>query len=84
MLRVDQAKTKPNTLPECIHLGFASDCTLRAAKHRYYIARGEGLSDGRQRYVDCRAAFETWRPGKKLPDKASVVNYTGPVPEVFQ
>jgi len=67
--------------PQCIHLGFASSAVLRAAKHRYYVARGEGVTDQRQMYVDCRAAFESWRPGKKLPHDARVVAYRGSIPE---
>ncbi|MCK9571485.1 glycosyltransferase [Candidatus Pacearchaeota archaeon] len=74
----------PGNHPECAHLAFASINKIRAAKHRYYIARGEGLNDGRQMYVDCRAAFETWKPGKKLPHGASIIKYTGPIPEVLQ
>ena len=80
MLRFDKL---PNHI-ECIHLGFASSTKLRAAKHHYYVARGEGAKDGRQWYVDCRSAFETWEPGQPLPYGAKVIPYLGPVPEVFQ
>lgn len=69
--------------PQCVHLGFASSGALRHAKHSYYVARGEGRSDGRQMYVDCRAAFETWQPGQILPHGADVRTYKGPIPEVF-
>ncbi|MFA5056479.1 MAG: glycosyltransferase family 2 protein [Opitutaceae bacterium] len=70
--------------PQCVHLGFASSQLMRSAKHRYYVARGEGVRDQRQRYVNCRAAFETWQPGDELPWRASVVDYHGPIPEIFQ
>lgn len=73
----------PDT-PQCAHLGFASNLNRRRAKHQYYIVRGEGSKDGRQKYVDCRAAFETWIPGNKLPHGARVIGYTGPIPEVFK
>ena len=69
--------------PECIHLGYASSIASRQAKHRYYVARGEGL-DGRQSYVDCRRAFEEWEPGGRLPHGAKVRKYDGVVPEVFR
>lgn len=69
--------------PECVHTGFASEPVGREAKHRYYIARGEGPSDGRAMYVRCRAAWESWRPGVSLPDGARVVPYEGPVPEAL-
>lgn len=71
-------------MPECIHMGFASALQSRQAKHKYYVARGEGVRDRRQMYVDCRSAFETWRPGINLPHGAKVIDYKGPVPEVFQ
>lgn len=75
--------------PECIHLGFASSLASREAKHRYYVARGEGREPGRlgrrrQVYVDCRRSYETWQPGDVLPHGARVVKYNGPVPECFQ
>lgn len=71
-------------IPQCIHLGFASDLKRRQAKHRYYEARGEGVTDRRHMYVQCRKAFETWQPGDVLPYGARVVNYGGPIPEVFR
>jgi hypothetical protein len=71
-------------MPQCVHMGFASDPRLRKAKHQYYIARGEGKVDRRQMYVDCRAAFDSWEPGRPLPHNACVVPYNGPVPEVFR
>jgi hypothetical protein len=70
--------------PDCIHLGFASSVNLRKAKHLYYQARGEGMFDHRGWYVQSRAAFETWRPGEKLPHDGKVRRYKGPVPECFQ
>jgi hypothetical protein len=64
--------------PECVHLGFASGGKARAAKHRYYEARGESRT--RAMYVECRRA---WERGQ-LPVGASVIPYTGPIPEVFR
>lgn len=69
--------------PVCIHLGFARNARERVATNNYYKQRGEGRGDGRQRYVSCRAAWETWRPGRKLPNAARVVAYTGPIPECY-
>lgn len=80
MLRLDQGLTSP----QCVHTAFASDVESRKAKHRYYQRRGEGPQDGRQRYVDCRAAWETWEEGDELPQGARVLPYDGPVPEVFR
>ena len=80
LMRMDQGKTER---PQCIHMGFASSLIRRAAKHNYYIQRGEGVTDKRQMYVDCRAAFETWTPGTPLPHKARVISYHGPKPEAF-
>lgn len=70
--------------PECVHLGYASGLEGRAAKHRYYQARGEGRTDRRGWYVKCRQAYEEWKPGDKLPHGAQVRAYDGPVPECFQ
>ncbi len=70
--------------PNCIHMGFSSSQKLRAAKHAYYVARGEGPRDGRQMYVDCRTAFEKWRPGISLPHGARVIPYNGEIPEAFK
>lgn len=81
LLRMDQASAKER--PQCVHMGFASSLIRRAAKHKYYIERGEGVTDKRQMYVDCRAAFETWTPGTVLPHRARVISYHGPKPEVF-
>lgn len=73
-----------SALPVCIHLGFASCLKNRIAKHRYYAARGEGRVDKRLWYVQCRAAFETWKRGDSLPHGAQVIPYDGPIPEVFR
>lgn len=73
----------PNGI-NCTHLGFASSLQSRVAKHQYYIDRGEGRSDRRQMYVDCRRAFELWQPNQPLPHGAKVVPYAGEIPEVFQ
>lgn len=70
--------------PTCAHLGFASSLGNRKAKHSYYVARGEGVTDKRQMYVDCRRAFETWAPGSILPHKAEIRLYNGPIPECFK
>jgi glycosyltransferase involved in cell wall biosynthesis len=80
--RFDRDWSAPS--PQCIHLGYASNGRLRKAKHEYYVARGEGRTDHRQRYVDCRTAWENWKPGDSLPQGASVIRYDGPIPEVFQ
>lgn len=68
---------------EYCHLGFAS-MRGRAAKHRYYESRGEGRTDHRGWYVECRRAWETWERGDPLPHGARVIKYDGPVPEIFQ
>lgn len=68
---------------QLVHTGFASSLRARQAKHRYYVARGEGVRDRRKMYVECREAYERWVPGAKLPHGASVVPYTGPVPEAL-
>jgi hypothetical protein len=68
--------------PECIHTGYASRTVVRAAKHRYYEARGE--SSSRRMYVDCRRAYETWQLGQRLPHGASVVPFVGELPEALR
>lgn len=70
--------------PECVHLGFARASRERMATNRYYRQRGEGVTDGRQKYVVCRGAWETWQPGMDLPAGARVVDYTGQIPECYQ
>lgn len=72
--------------PQCIHYGFAKSVDSRAATHRYYEERGEGKEQtgrNRQSYVDCRRAWETWVPGRKLPYGAHVIPYDGTLPECF-
>jgi hypothetical protein len=76
-------------MPQCIHLGFASNLANRQAKHEYYKHRGEGKEGGRlgrmrQMYVNCRRAYETWQPGDRLPHGARIIPYTGEIPEVFK
>lgn len=77
-------------LPECIHLGYASQKENRVAKHRYYENRGEGkeehpiLRRKRRMYVECRNDYLSWEPGGILSHDASVIPYTGPIPEVFR
>lgn len=71
--------------PKCVHMAFASSPEMRAAKHQYYIDRGEGDPGSRRYwYVKSRKAFETYKPGDVLPRGATVRQYQGPVPEVFQ
>lgn len=70
--------------PTYIHLGFASARNTRIAKHNYYVARGEAKDPARKMYVECRNAFATWTPGKKLPHGAVVFSYNGPIPEAFR
>lgn len=67
-----------------LHMGFASKAKNRIAKNRYYVARGEGVTDHRQKYVDARAAFETWQLGDRMPTGCRVVPYLGSVPECFE
>lgn len=74
--------------PECVHMGFSSSQESRAAKAKYYLARGEGAEGGRlgrkrSMYNACRYAHLTWEPGQELPHGAQVIPYSGPVPEVF-
>lgn len=69
--------------PQCIHMAFSSDLESRQRKHWYYVARGESAEPRRAYYVQSRAAWEKWEPGKVLPRGAKVVDYDGPVPEVF-
>lgn len=73
--------------PECVHLGFARDPGHRARTNAYYVHRGEGREQGgmnRSMYVDCRAAWGSWKPGDALPHHAKVIPYKGPVPEVLR
>ncbi len=72
------------TMPQMVHLGFASRKENRLAKNRYYVERGEGVTDHRAWYVDSRAAFENWLPEHPMPRGVNVLPYQGPVPEVFR
>jgi len=70
--------------PQFVHMGFASSLPeTRKAKNRYYVERGEGRTDHRGIYVASRAAYETWKPGDKLPNGDRIIMYSGPVPECF-
>lgn len=77
-------------VPQCIHMGYASNMTNRRAKHSYYVNRGEGKENNstlrrrRSVYVDCRNDWDVWEPGISLRHEARVIPYTGPIPEVFQ
>ena len=73
-----------NAVPNFIHMGFASEAKTRTAKNRYYVERGEGKTDHRGSYVKSRASFEGWLPGDKLVNNDKIIQYTGPIPEVFQ
>lgn len=84
LMQYIQRYSKSNIHPQMIHLGFAASKDKRLAKNRYYQARGEGVTDDRLWYVQSRAAFETWTPGKRMPHRATVVPYKGRIPEVFQ
>lgn len=84
VMRLAAKEANTDDIPQCIHMGFASNKKTRAAKHRYYETRGEGTRDHRAWYVASRAAFECWKPSKKLPNGAQVIPYTGLIPEVFQ
>lgn len=70
--------------PHCIHLGFARNAENREATNRYYVQRGEATDNRRSAYVQCRKAWEYWKPnGKKLPQGAHLVSYPGPIPECY-
>ncbi len=75
---------KSNHVSECQHMGFASGLKMRRAKHSYYIARGETQNRLHKMYVDCRAAWESWKPGDVLPHRAEVIPYLGEIPECFR
>jgi len=78
-LRFDKMKDAP----EFVHMGFASDHKIRAAKNKYYAARGEKIDPKRRWYVISRDAFETWNPGNFMPYNSKIIEYTGPIPECF-
>jgi glycosyltransferase involved in cell wall biosynthesis len=70
--------------PHCVHLGFARSAQQREATNRYYVERGESNDGKRSRYVQCRTAWERWKPnGKRLPNGAYITDYSGPIPECF-
>lgn len=71
-------------MPQMVHMGFAAERRMRAAKNRYYAGRGEAHDKERRWYVKSRKYFETWRPRTSLPNGAKVIPYNGPVPEVFR
>jgi hypothetical protein len=73
LLRADRLADSP----QCVHMGYAGDVPLRAAKHRYYEVRGE--SSSRPMYVACRRG---WERGE-LPRGVRIASYKGPVPECF-
>lgn len=79
MLRCDISKFNP----EFIHMGFAANPANREAKNAYYEARGEAVDPRRSWYCDSRRCFSTWKPGDVLPKRATVIPYTGPIPECF-
>ncbi len=70
-------------IPYFVHMGFASNPEMRQAKNRYYRDRGEEQDKRRKWYCDSRDCFNTWNPGDILPKDASVVPYTGIIPEAF-
>jgi hypothetical protein len=70
-------------LPYMVHMGFASQLKTRAAKNRYYEARGEAVDRKRSWYCESRQCFETWEPKMDLPRGAKVSFYTGLIPECF-
>lgn len=70
--------------PYFIHMACAADVDIRHAKNAYYAIRGEADDPRRKKYVESRAAFETWQPGVQLPGDAKVIRYTGEIPEVFK
>lgn len=75
---------KRSGFPQMIHLGYAAQEGTRKAKNRYYETRGEAEDPLRSWYVESRAAWETWQVGWRLPKRAKVIPYKGPVPECFQ
>src|ERR1044072_5304039 len=75
-------KLPADCLNYCCHMGFAPGVLARMAKHKYYVATGDGAEGGkvgkrRAMYVRCRSAYESWQPGKELPHGARVITYAG-------
>lgn len=69
--------------PQMIHMGFAASEKTRLAKNRYYAVRGEDTDPNRRWHVQSRDAWARWKPGGRLPRRARVIPYRGPVPECF-
>lgn len=71
----------------CVHTGFAKIVENQKDKNQFYVNRGEGkekdpaMRKRRQMYVDCRLAYETWKPNKTLPHGAKILPYTLTLPE---
>jgi glycosyltransferase involved in cell wall biosynthesis len=71
----------------CIHTGFVKSVTNQKDKNDFYVNRGEGkekdpkIRARRQMYVDCRRAYETWKPGVTLPHDAQVLSFNLALPE---
>lgn len=81
--RMKRCETVPYA-PYMVHMGFASKLADRAAKNRYYEARGEAADPKRSWYCASRAAFESWNPSSILPRGARVISYRGEIPECFR
>lgn len=75
---------KEPSAPQMIHCGFAASEKSRKAKNKYYADRGEAVDGARSWYVESRKAWETWKPGDRLPRGAEVILYDGPRPEVLE
>lgn len=73
----------------CVHTGFVKSLSNQKDKNTFYVNRGEGkekdqtLRKRRQMYVDCRRAYEIWKPGDKLPHKAKLLSFDHPLPEAL-
>lgn len=75
------------TRAKCVHTGFAKSVKNQKDKNAFYVNRGEGKEKDpkvrarRQMYVDCRRAYEKWKPGQKLPHGAKVLAFDEVLPE---
>jgi len=75
------------TRAKCVHTGFAKLVQNQKDKNQYYLNRGEGreedpiLRTRRQMYIDCRIAYETWKPGDVLPHGAKLTPFLHALPE---
>lgn len=73
----------------CIHTGFAKSIVNQKDKNIFYVSRGEGkekdpkIRARRQMYVDCRKAYETWKPGMVLPHDSKVLSFSLALPEAL-